>query len=118
MAAKEHLAREEGASQMPPLPVDIDHQLANQILPAPDTTARVGVKQAAATAGKSPAKGAKGARGLEAGAAGAAGVAGAVGAAGAAGLAGAVGANRRRTILYVNDETPARCVWNFEAEVS
>ena len=45
MAAKEHLAREEGASQMPPLPVDIDHQLANQILPAPDTNARVDVKQ-------------------------------------------------------------------------
>ena len=64
MAAKEHLAREDGASQMPPLPVDIDHQLANQILPAPDTTVRVGVKQAAATAGKCPAKGAKGANGV------------------------------------------------------
>ena len=28
--------REDGAGQMPPLPVEIDHHLANQILPAPN----------------------------------------------------------------------------------
>jgi hypothetical protein len=50
MTAQEHMMREDGAGQMPPLPVEIDHHLANQILPAPNVP----------TAGKSPAKGAKG----------------------------------------------------------
>jgi hypothetical protein len=61
MTAQEHMMREDGAGQMPPLPVEIDHHLANQILPAPNVpTVGHGKPGGKTTAGKSPAKGAKG----------------------------------------------------------
>ena len=61
MTAQEHMMREDGAGQMPPLPVEIDHHLANQILPAPNVpTVGHGKSGGKTTAGKSPAKGAKG----------------------------------------------------------